>query len=94
MAVTATSRTPCLPPCWSATHPQSRFVGQVVAQQSGPQVRRALVRGELTVLRPDGTSERRRIAAGEMTSVLEEVFGIELDAGDSAELVRVHSAGA
>ncbi|MFF3459980.1 arylamine N-acetyltransferase [Streptomyces sp. NPDC002730] len=71
---------------YSSSHPQSRFVGQVVAQQPGPEVRHALVRDELSVSRSDGTHERRIVSAGELTAVLEEIFGIQLDAEDAARL--------
>lgn len=71
---------------YSSTHPQSRFVGQVVAQLPGPHVRRALVRDELNVSRTDGTHERRIVPASELTSVLEGVFGIQVDAEDAARL--------
>ncbi|MCX4819823.1 arylamine N-acetyltransferase [Streptomyces sp. NBC_01142] len=78
---------------YSSSHPQSKFVGQVVVQRPGPEVRRTLVRSELTVSRADGTNEHRTVSAGELAEVLEGVFGIELDAADSAALVRMHSAG-
>jgi arylamine N-acetyltransferase len=78
---------------YSSTHPHSRFIGQIVVQQPGPEVRHTLVRDELTTSRADGTHEQRTVPAGELTDVLEGIFGIELDAEDSAALVRVHSAG-
>ena len=71
---------------YSSTHPQSRFVGQVVAQKPGPQVRHALLRGELSVSHTNGTNERRRVPPGELMSVLNEIFGIELDTEDAARL--------
>lgn len=79
---------------YSSTHPRSSFVGQVVAQRPGAQTRVRLVRDELTVTSADGTSELRRVEAGELGQALESVFDIELDSEDRVELVRVVSAGA
>ncbi|MEV6395831.1 arylamine N-acetyltransferase [Streptomyces sp. NPDC051907] len=78
---------------YSSSHPQSRFVGQVVAQRPGREVRTALVRDGLTLSRPDGTVERRSVPVDELIAVLAGTFDIELDAAEAAALVRVHSAG-
>ncbi|MFF8277033.1 arylamine N-acetyltransferase [Streptomyces lateritius] len=77
---------------YSSSHPRSSFVGKVVAQQPGAGVRRALIRDLLTTVRADGTVEERTVGPGELIQTLSEVFGIELDAEESAALVRVHSA--
>ncbi|MBT2511145.1 arylamine N-acetyltransferase [Streptomyces sp. ISL-98] len=65
---------------YSSSHPQSKFVGQVVAQLPGPGERHALVRDQLTTLRTDGSSSRRQVPSGELGRVLEDVFGIEMGA--------------
>ncbi|MFJ5834406.1 arylamine N-acetyltransferase [Streptomyces sp. NPDC093089] len=78
---------------YSSSHPQSRFLGQVVAQRPGPGVRRALVRDALSTVRTDGATEERVVTVGELTAVLEADFGIELDDEERAGLERVHPAG-
>ncbi|MFB6839436.1 arylamine N-acetyltransferase [Streptomyces sp. NPDC056361] len=78
---------------YSSSHPQSRFLGQVVAQRPGPGVRRALVRDTLSTVRTDGATEERVVPVGDLTAVLEDDFGIELDDEERAGLERVHPAG-
>ncbi|MFF8379514.1 arylamine N-acetyltransferase [Streptomyces sp. NPDC015661] len=78
---------------YSSSHPQSRFLGQVVAQQPGPDVRRALVRELLSTVRTDGSAEERTVDATELAATLEADFGIELDDEERAGLERVHTAG-
>ncbi|MFF0436383.1 arylamine N-acetyltransferase [Streptomyces sp. NPDC004327] len=75
---------------YSSSHPRSRFVGQIVAQQPGPEAGRSLLRDTLTVVRPDGTSEERKVGPEELAATLTEVFGIELDDEEAAGLLRVH----
>ncbi|WP_370531728.1 arylamine N-acetyltransferase family protein [Streptomyces venezuelae] len=79
---------------YSSSHPQSRFLGQVVAQRPGAQVRRALVRERLSTLRTDGVIEERIVPAGELIETLEAEFGIALDEEERADLGRVHPVGA
>ncbi|MFE3523291.1 arylamine N-acetyltransferase [Streptomyces sp. NPDC059161] len=71
---------------YSSSHPQSRFVGQVVAQRTSPGVRWGLVRDELTTVRTDGTVERRRVPANELGRVLSEVFAIVMEQSDLVQL--------
>ncbi|MFJ8309644.1 MULTISPECIES: arylamine N-acetyltransferase [unclassified Streptomyces] len=71
---------------YSSSHPQSRFVGQIVAQRTSPGARRALVRDELTTVRTDGTVERRRVPADELGRVLSEVFAIVMEQQDLVQL--------
>ncbi|MGX1880318.1 arylamine N-acetyltransferase family protein [Streptomyces sp. NPDC055287] len=71
---------------YSSSHPLSKFVGQVVAQRTGPRERHALVRDELTTVRTDGSASRRRVPAGDLGQVLGELFGIGLGAADVAQL--------
>ncbi|GAA3390006.1 arylamine N-acetyltransferase [Streptomyces roseoviridis] len=77
---------------YSSSHPQSRFLGQVVAQRPGSEVRRALVRDGLTSVRVDGSREERRVGPHELVATLDGLFGIELDDEEAAGLLRVHSA--
>ncbi|MER5964328.1 arylamine N-acetyltransferase [Streptomyces sp. NPDC002057] len=79
---------------YSSSHPDSRFLGQVVAQRPGADVRRALVRETLSTVRTDGTTEERTVRVGELIALLESAFGIELDEGERAGLERMHPAGA
>ncbi|WP_225800552.1 arylamine N-acetyltransferase [Streptomyces sp. NK15101] len=79
---------------YSSSHPQSRFLGQVVAQRPGADVRRALVRETLSTVRADGSAEERTVGAAELAAALEVEFGIELDAEERAGLERVHAQGA
>lgn len=77
---------------YSSSHPRSRFVGQVVAQQPGPAVGSSLLRDTLTVVRADGSSEERKVGREELVATLTDVFGIELDDEEAAGLLRVHPA--
>ncbi|MGW0555291.1 arylamine N-acetyltransferase family protein [Streptomyces sp. NPDC002926] len=77
---------------YTSTHPRSPFVSRAVVQRTGEGVRHGLVGARLSVARPDGTGSEQQIPAGELPRTLADVFGIELDAEESVELVRVHSA--
>ncbi|MEV5981710.1 arylamine N-acetyltransferase [Streptomyces sp. NPDC052114] len=79
---------------YTSTHPRSSFIRRPVVQMAAPELRRRLVGDQLTVTRPDGSAEERAVPVGELTDVLVREFGVELDAPDSAELIRVHYAGA
>ena len=76
-----------------SSHPRSPFVGRLVVQGVRPEVRHVLLDTTLTSSRTDGTSETRRLGPEEVPAVLEEVFGIALDARDTARLVA-HLASA
>ncbi|MFD5370470.1 MULTISPECIES: arylamine N-acetyltransferase [unclassified Streptomyces] len=78
---------------YSSSHPQSRFLGQVVAQWPGEDERRALVRDRLSTVRTDGVVEERVVPVGELIATLEGRFGIELDDEERAGLERMHPAG-
>ncbi|MFJ8663605.1 arylamine N-acetyltransferase [Streptomyces sp. NPDC093795] len=77
---------------YSSSHPQSRFLGQVVAQRPGAEVRKALVRETLSAVRTDGVGEERIVSADELTATLRTEFGIELDEEERAGLERMHPA--
>ncbi|MFJ2938066.1 arylamine N-acetyltransferase [Streptomyces sp. NPDC087219] len=78
---------------YSSSHPQSRFLGQVVAQRPGEDERRALVRDTLSTVRTDGVVEERPVPVNELIATLEGLFGIELDDEERTGLERVHPAG-
>ncbi|WP_328928019.1 arylamine N-acetyltransferase [Streptomyces sp. NBC_00190] len=78
---------------YSSTHPRSAFIGRVIVQHPGDDVRRALVGRELTRLHPDGRDERRSVGPDELLDVLDREFGLRLPERDAAELVRIHRAG-
>lgn len=71
---------------YTATHPDSPFVGQIVAIRTTPEARHMLRGWELTITRPDGATERRRVAGTELTDVLGDTFGIALDPEEAARL--------
>jgi len=71
---------------YTATHPRSPFTGQVVALRTEPQIQHALRGRELTTTRPDGTSESLQLAADEALGVLADLYGISLNAQDTATL--------
>ncbi|MFH8842125.1 arylamine N-acetyltransferase [Streptomyces sp. NPDC017868] len=79
---------------YSSSHPQSRFLGQVVAQRPGADVRRSLLRETLSLVSADGSVEERIVTADGLTATLEAEFGIELDAEERAGLERLQAAGA
>jgi len=71
---------------YTATHPRSPFVGQLVVLRTEPDVKYSLRGRELTTTRPGGVVETREITAGELTGVLGDRFGIGLEADDAAYL--------
>lgn len=77
---------------YTATHPRSPFVGQVVALRTQDDARDALRGLELTRTRPDGDAESRQVEPDEVPDVLAERFAIELEPERAARLRRVLSA--
>jgi len=71
---------------YTATHPDSPFVGKMVVMRTQPGARHRLIGDQLTTTHPDGTNQRRQVAAGQLSEVLAEVFGIELEPDDAARL--------
>lgn len=73
-----------------STHPRSPFVRRPVVQRTGPDVRQAL-HGTTwtTTVRADGSRRERKLEPHEVPKVLEDVFGIALDAEDAAALAAV-----
>ncbi|MFD4318631.1 arylamine N-acetyltransferase [Streptomyces sp. NPDC058548] len=78
---------------YSSSHPQSRFLGQVVAQWPGADERRALVRDTLSTMRTDGFVEERAVPVNELIATLESLFGIELGDEERTGLERMHPSG-
>ncbi|MCX5393651.1 arylamine N-acetyltransferase [Streptomyces sp. NBC_00094] len=78
---------------FSSSHPESRFLGQVVAQKPGPEVRRALVRETLSTVWANGAGEERIVTVGELAATLKADFGIEIDEEERAGLERLHPVG-
>ncbi|MFJ1567187.1 arylamine N-acetyltransferase [Streptomyces erythrochromogenes] len=77
---------------YSSGHPRSSFVGRVIVQRPGDDLRRALVGRELTTLHPDGTTEQRLVGPEELLTVLDQEFGVRLPDRDAAELVGMYLA--
>lgn len=73
---------------FTSTNPSSPFVGQVLVQQTAPDKRNVLHDHDLTVSRPDGTAEHRRLTAEEFAEVLAATFGIVLDREEVAIALR------
>jgi N-hydroxyarylamine O-acetyltransferase len=71
-----------------STHPHSPFVRRPIVQRTGPDVRHGLYGATLvTTARADGSRRVRELEPREVPEVLEDVFGVELDADDSGALV-------
>lgn len=79
---------------YNSTHPRGAFTRRPVVQKAAPDVRRRLTGNRLTVALPDGAESERDVTARELKDVLAREFGVELSSEDSAELIRVHWAGA
>ncbi|GHF23996.1 arylamine N-acetyltransferase [Streptomyces mashuensis] len=75
---------------YTSTHPDSPFVSRVIVQQTGPDVRRALVGPVLVVTRPDGPAEQRVVTEAELAEALRSEFGIGLGPEDEETLARVY----
>lgn len=73
---------------YTSTHPKSPFVGRLVIMTLEPGVSRKLLGRELTVEKPDGTSETTTVEPDELDATLKD-FGIELTSG---ELERLKAA--
>lgn len=72
---------------YTATHPRSPFVGQVVALRTEPDTRYALRGRRLeTTTTPAGESETREVAPDELAAVLADPFGIVLTDEELAAL--------
>jgi N-hydroxyarylamine O-acetyltransferase len=70
-----------------SNHERSPFTGRAYAQRYTPDVQYQLDGTRLTITRAAGGTEIRDAGPAEVPKILAEVFGIELDAGDTARLV-------
>ncbi|NNH72079.1 arylamine N-acetyltransferase [Nocardia uniformis] len=71
-----------------STWPRSPFVTRPFVQRFLPEVHHVLDGTTWTTEYPDGTGETRELAHTDLPKLLAEVFDIELDAADAAELAR------
>ncbi|MGW7100854.1 arylamine N-acetyltransferase family protein [Streptomyces sp. NPDC054838] len=78
---------------YSSSHPRSAFLGKVIVQRPGEDVRVALLGRELTHWYPDGRVVRRIVAPEELIPLLDREFGLRLPERDAADLVRIFRAG-
>ena len=74
---------------YTSTHPKSPFTGKLVIMTLELGLSRRLVGRELTAERPDGTTETRIVAPGELDATLKD-FGIELTPDELARLLEVY----
>ena len=72
-----------------ATHPESRFVNELMAAFVGEDRRYGLFNNELTVRHGDGTVERRRLTAEELDQMMHTTFGIGRPEGVEALYARL-----
>lgn len=73
---------------YTSTHPRSRFLNNLIAARPVAGGRRTLLNREFALHRLDEPSERRTLAdAGEVRSILEDVFGVTPPAGADLEAV-------
>ncbi|THA57177.1 arylamine N-acetyltransferase [Streptomyces sp. A1136] len=77
---------------YSSSHPRSAFLGKVIVQRPGEDVRVALLGRELTRWYPDGRVEREIVAPEELIALLDHEFGLRLSERDEADLVRIFRA--
>ncbi|MET8539839.1 arylamine N-acetyltransferase [Kitasatospora sp. NPDC004799] len=78
---------------FTSTHPRSPFHDKLLVQRPAADQRLVLRDTELTRLLPDRPEERRRVPAGELPGLLDEEFGVALDAEDTAALVARYEDG-
>ncbi|OXM71609.1 arylamine N-acetyltransferase family protein [Amycolatopsis vastitatis] len=74
---------------YTSTHPKSPFTGRLVIMTLEPGVGRKLIGRELTVEKPDGTTETSTVAPDELDATLKDL-GIELTAGELERLKTVY----
>ena len=74
---------------YTSTHPKSPFTGRLVIMTIEPGVARRLLGRELTVEKPDGTSETSTVAPDELDATLKDL-GIELTADELDRMKNVY----
>lgn len=71
---------------YTSTNPGSPFVGQLVAQRNGPEIRSRLADRTLTTIRPDQTDEEHTLDPDELDVVLTDVFDIAVSPTERDQL--------
>ncbi len=66
---------------FTATHPHSPFMRNLMVTRVTPQARYALLDNRLTVRTPDGKVEQRTLNAAELEQALAEIFSLPVEAG-------------
>jgi N-hydroxyarylamine O-acetyltransferase len=74
---------------YTSTHPKSPFTGRLVIMTLEPGVSRKLLGRELTVEKPDGSSETSTVTPEELDATLKD-FGIELTEDELTALKKVY----
>lgn len=74
---------------YTSTHPKSPFTGRVVIMTLEPGVSRKLLGRELTVEKPDGSSETTTVEPDQLDATLKD-FGIELTPDELARLRTIY----
>ncbi|MDY7103871.1 MAG: arylamine N-acetyltransferase [Actinomycetota bacterium] len=72
---------------YTATHPQSRFIGRLIAQHRGDDERHVLIDTELTTTTVDGAVRRTDVAPDRVPDLLASDFGIRLSPHEAAAVV-------
>ncbi|MEV3859809.1 arylamine N-acetyltransferase [Streptomyces sp. NPDC050095] len=78
---------------YTSTHPRSTFIRRPVVQYAAEDARRMLTGRELVIEYADGERVERELVEGELRSVLDREFGVELSDDDLAALERAHYTG-
>ncbi|MEV4148619.1 arylamine N-acetyltransferase [Amycolatopsis sp. NPDC049691] len=74
---------------YTSTHPKSPFTGRLVIMTLEPGVSRKLLGRELTVEKPDGTTETTTIGPEQLDATLKD-FGIELTPDELDRLLKIY----
>lgn len=74
---------------FTATYPESHFVRQLVVIRKDPSGLRMLTGRRLSITRPGHPGSDRQLGDAEFASALTGVFGLQLDAGETARLSAV-----
>ena len=59
---------------YTSSHPTSHFRHRLIVTRTTPEARHILADGRLTIRRPDGTSDKRYLDAGQIMAALAEIF--------------------
>ncbi|MGH3448695.1 MAG: arylamine N-acetyltransferase family protein [Nocardioidaceae bacterium] len=72
---------------FTATHPSSPFVGQLVVMGKDAHVRRRLVGRQFTVTWPDGTTDQQQLTDDELVTALHDQFGLPVSEEETADVL-------